>query len=492
MINKLEDYYERRKVTKFIDLFSETKFYNYIAFKEAVEGDFDLYKDIRLKRIDERLYLADKRAIYQAVWEKQYRPSLNSPFARQRGLVRIMLERFGEQWKIIDLQGYPIFGTSGLMLPDLTVKNVWIMGGGRRIIGVVENIGPGNAKGFYVGFYAGNTFLGKAFVSNLAKGQSKNISWFWTPNPSRRLSDIKVVADVTHKVKELREDNNEGKIPMKPGDTSYCADLAINERDGLYVPSSIRPGSTVQVGNTVTKAPNGDVKTVKVGEKLRICVEFQNLGGLNADNVPVKVYYVTERPDRTVTIFQRVYPVVPSKGKVRFCFFWIVPELERKPSEKTRRYIRVVLDPNNTLPECSEGNNMVEQEIAIVNRAGGHDGVLTVSDPAMAPAANCPVQDVLTMTVTVEDQDLVSQNKVLVTIVTDIGDTETFYLPRISPGVFRRTTFVSCKSVVTPTPRNGRLEVNAGGLGHLTVTYTDQQDSHGKTVVRSKTVQYVP
>ena len=223
-------------------------------------------KDNRLKRIHEGLYLAQSRAICQAVWEKQYRPSLNTPFERQRGLVRIMLEKFGDKWKIIDLQGYPIFGTSGLKLPDLTVTNVWIMGGGRRIIGVVKNIGPGTAKGFYVGFYAGTTFLGKAFVATLAPKQSKNISWVWTPDPNRRLSDIRVVADVTHRVKELREDNNVGKIPIRPGDTSYCVDLVINDR-GLDVPSSIKAGATVQVGNTVTTAPPGDIRTLKEGEK---------------------------------------------------------------------------------------------------------------------------------------------------------------------------------------------------------------------------------
>ena len=31
VVNKLEDYYERRKASKFIDLFSRRKFFNYIA-----------------------------------------------------------------------------------------------------------------------------------------------------------------------------------------------------------------------------------------------------------------------------------------------------------------------------------------------------------------------------------------------------------------------------------------------------------------------------
>ena len=492
VINKLEEYYERRRLSKFIDLFSEQKFYNYIAFKEAVEGDFDLYKDIRLKRIDERLYLAESRAIYQAVWEKQYRPSLNAPFERQRGLVRIMLEKFGGKWKIIDLQGYPIFGTSGLKLPDLTVTNVWIMGGGRRIIGVVRNIGPGTAKGFYVGFYAGTTFLGKAFVAILAPKQSKNISWVWTPDPNRRLSDIRVVADVTHRVKELREDNNVGKISIRPGDTSYCVDLAVDDR-GLDVPSSIKSGTTVQVGNTVTTAPSGDTKTLKEGERVRICGVFQNLGGLNTTNVPVKVYYVTERPSKTVTIYQRVYPQVPSKGRMRFCFTWTVPDLEKNSSDKTRRYIRVVLDPDNSIPECSEGNNMTEQEIAIVNSAGPYDGTLTVSDPARMPREPCGgVSDVLTVTVTVEDLDLIDQSSTQVTIESDAGDRETYTLNRISSGVFRGTAFRSCiLAGAPPVIGDGILGVNANG-GHVTVSYTDKRDAQGRTVVRSQTVRYIP
>lgn len=512
VINKLEDYYERRKVTKFIDLFSQQKFFNYIAFKEAVEGDFDLYKDIRLKRIDERLYLSENRAIYQAVWEKQYRPSLNAPFERQRGLVRIMLEKFGGKWKIIDLQGYPIFGTSGSLLPDLTVTNVWIMGGGRRLVGVVKNIGPGPAKGFYVGFYAvttpagisspgklsrgatKETFLGKAFVANLDKGQSKNISWVWIPAPGRRLSDIRVVADVTHKLRELREDNNEGRIPIKPGDTSYCVDLSIDDK-GLYVPSSIQPGSPVQVGNNATKAPTGDVKTLKQGDKVRICVEFRNIGGLNATNVPVKVYYITERPDKTVTIFQRAYPQMPSKGKIRFCFFWKVPDLERKPSEKTKRYIRVVLDPDDSLPECSEGNNMTEQEIAIVTKAGGHDGILTATGQIARPDECVHGVDTVNMEVQVEDQDLIGQNRVQVTITTDIGDRETFSLSRVRPGVFYKFGFSGCNiypdTTLPPQARgDGVLQFNGGGAGRLTIQYVDQVDSQGKTVVRTRIVYY--
>ncbi len=497
VVEKLEYYYEKREPSKFIDLFSQRKFTNYIPFKLAVENDLDLYEDIKLKRFNERLYLSETTAIYQAVWEKQYRPTLSSPFQRQRGLVRILLEKFAGEWKIIDLQGYPIFGTSKVLYPDLTVTNVWIMGGGRRIVGVVKNIGKREAKNFYVGFYSGNTFLGKAFVSKLDRNNSKSISWVWTPDPNRKLSDIRVVADVTNKVSETREDNNVGKIRVKPGDTSYCVDLSIDGREGrgLYVPSSIRPGSTVRVGNNVTRAPKGGVKTLKSGDKIRLCVEFSNIGGINADNVPVKVYYVTEHPDKTVTIFQRVYPVVPSKGKIRFCFFWIVPELERKPSEKTRRYIRVVLDPSNSLPECSEANNAAEQEIAIVSNAGPYDGVLTVSSPAKMPNEPCfRAPGVLTMTVTVEDLDLVRQNSIQITIINDVGnDSETYTLSRVGPGVFRGTGFKACVwgGQNAPTPGDGVLAVSLNG-DHVTVHYTDQQDSQGKTVVRSRTVRYVP
>jgi len=492
VVNKLEDYYERRKASKFIDLFSRRKFFNYIAFKKAVENDFDLYRNIQLKRLDERLYLSDVNAIYQAVWEKQYRSTLSSPLQRQRGLVRIMFEKYADRWWIVDLQGYPIFGSSEGLLADLTVTNVWIMGGGKRIVGVVKNIGNREAKSFYVGFYAGGTYLGKAFVAKMDKGDTQNISWVWTPDPSRRLTDIKVVADVSRKVKESREDNNVGKIPIKPGDTSYCADLAMTDRD-LYVPSTVPAGSTVQINNTVSKAPKGNVKTVKAGDKLRICVTFRNIGGLSATGVTAKVYYVTEHPSQMVAIQQRSYPQVPKGAKVRFCFFWRVPELERKPSEKTKRYIRVILDPNNALPECSEANNAAEQEIAIVSSTGPYDGVLTVSEPAKAPNNDCPLSDVLTMTVTVEDQDLVNQNKVQVTIVSDIGnDTETFYLPKVSPGVFRGTAFASCKVLMTPTSGNGTVEVNQSGSGHVIVRYTDQRDSHGRTAVRSQRVRYIP
>ncbi len=494
VINKLKDFYERRKPTQFLDLFSKRKFYNYISFKSAVENDFDLYRDIRLKRMSEHLYLSKTNAIYRAVWEKRYRNSLDSPFQKQRGLVTILLEKRAGRWWIVDLQGYPIFGTREATLPDLTVTHVWIMGGGRRIIGVIENIGPGEAKGFYVGFFAGNTLLGKAFVAKMNKGDTRNVGWVWTPDPGRRLSDIRVVADVTKTVNEIREDNNVGKIFIRPGDTSNCVDLTIVDR-GLYFPTIIKPGSTVQIGQTVTKAPGGGIKTVKEGDKVRICVKFQNVGGLNATGVTVDVDYVTKYPDQTKIIQRKVYPQIPKGGETRFCFNWRVPRFKRNLSPKIRRYIQVVLDPDNTLPECNEGNNMAEQEIMIVSSTGPYDGILTVSNPAKAPNMPCPhASSKLTMTVTVEDRDLMNQNNVQVTIVSDYGgDKETFSLPRVSPGVFRGTAFPSCVNdgLSAPTPGDGVVDVGPAG-GHVTVQYTDRRDSSGRTVVRARTVRYLP
>jgi hypothetical protein len=281
-------------------------------------------------------------------------------------------------------------------------------------------------------------------------------------------------------------------MAIKPGDTSYCADLAIDDK-GLYVPSTVQPGTPVLVGNNATTAPGRDVKTVRAGEKLRICVEFRNIGGLNASQVPVKVYYITEHPDKSNTIYQRVYPQVPAKGRIRFCFFWKVPELERKPSERTRRYIRVVLDPDNSLPECSEGNNMTEQEIMIVSSAGGHDGVLITESDVFSPQEICGGGNAGTIHLAVEvrDQDLENSSRVPVTITTDIGDVEVFYLDRVSPGVFKKDPFPACRvrAGSSPTKGDGVLNVSSGG-GSMTVKYVDLVDSQGKTVVRTSRINY--
>jgi len=115
VIDKMENYYERRSVSRFLGLFSRRKFSNLITFKRAVENDFNMNTNISLRKTSERLSVARGRAIHQAMWEKQYRPILISPhqgrrLKRLRGNVRIYLEKERGGWKVIDLQGYPIFG----------------------------------------------------------------------------------------------------------------------------------------------------------------------------------------------------------------------------------------------------------------------------------------------------------------------------------------------------------------------------------------------
>jgi len=115
VIHKMENDYERRSVTRFLGLFSRRKFSNLITFKRAVENDFNMNTNISLRKTSERISISRGRAIHQAMWEKQYRPILTSPrqgrrFRRIRGNVRIYLEKERGAWKIISLQGYPIFG----------------------------------------------------------------------------------------------------------------------------------------------------------------------------------------------------------------------------------------------------------------------------------------------------------------------------------------------------------------------------------------------
>ena len=115
VVNKMENYYERRSVSRFLGLFSRRKFFNLISFKRAVENDFNMNTSISLRKTSGRLNVFHGKAIYQAMWEKQYRPILTSPrqgrrLKRLRGNVRIYFEKEQGVWKVINLQGYPIFG----------------------------------------------------------------------------------------------------------------------------------------------------------------------------------------------------------------------------------------------------------------------------------------------------------------------------------------------------------------------------------------------
>ncbi len=115
VIDQMERYYERRKLTRFMSLFSRRKFSNLISFQNAVQNDFNMNRDIRLRRTSERLTVSKGMAVHQATWQKQYMPMIVSPHEASRmkrvsGTVRIYLEKEGKAWKIINIQGYPIFG----------------------------------------------------------------------------------------------------------------------------------------------------------------------------------------------------------------------------------------------------------------------------------------------------------------------------------------------------------------------------------------------
>ncbi len=115
VIDQMERSYESERVSRFMSLFSRRKFPNLISFQQAVENDFNMNRDIRLRRTSERLTVSRKMAVDQAMWQKQYMPIVLSPHVGSRmkrisGAVRIYLEKEGSHWKIINIQGYPIFG----------------------------------------------------------------------------------------------------------------------------------------------------------------------------------------------------------------------------------------------------------------------------------------------------------------------------------------------------------------------------------------------
>ena len=100
VIDRMERYYEQRRVTQFMSLFSWRKFPNLIPLQNAVENDFNMNRDIRLRRTSERLTVSKGMAVDQATWLKQYMPMLVSPHGGSRmkrvsGTVRIYLEKEG-------------------------------------------------------------------------------------------------------------------------------------------------------------------------------------------------------------------------------------------------------------------------------------------------------------------------------------------------------------------------------------------------------------
>ncbi len=114
-IHKMERDYEQRRLSAFMGLFSRGRFPNLIGFRRAVENDFNTNTNIALRRNNEYLSISKSMAVYQAMWTKQYRPLMVSPHERRRlrrisGNVRIYFEKERESWKVINIQGYPIFG----------------------------------------------------------------------------------------------------------------------------------------------------------------------------------------------------------------------------------------------------------------------------------------------------------------------------------------------------------------------------------------------
>jgi len=115
VIDRMERAYERESVTQFMGFISRRKFPNLIAFRRAVENDFNLNRQICLRRTSERLTLSKGMAVHQSTWQKQYMPMMISPHGDSRmrrvsGTVRIYLQKEKSGWKVINIQGYPIFG----------------------------------------------------------------------------------------------------------------------------------------------------------------------------------------------------------------------------------------------------------------------------------------------------------------------------------------------------------------------------------------------
>ncbi|MBN2489057.1 MAG: DUF3344 domain-containing protein [Methanosarcinaceae archaeon] len=128
----------------------------------------------------------------------------------------------------------------------------------------IANIGTGPAFGFSAALYSDGEIVSKAQVSSVNNGQNRSVDFIWTPKSAGR-HVLKVMADYTDIVSELRENNN--------NNTPFTVDILDRTPPNITISSPLydqifTSSNTVTVGGTIEESSRNTTMLVNGAEAL--------------------------------------------------------------------------------------------------------------------------------------------------------------------------------------------------------------------------------
>ncbi|MBN1621065.1 MAG: hypothetical protein JW871_00555 [Endomicrobiales bacterium] len=229
------------------------------------------------------------------------------------------------------------------------------------ITATLENLGGQNAENVVLTFYDGETLIGTQTIPLLvSKGGAAHPSIAYA-----FLTDgwhtIKVVADPDNLIPEADEDNNVFYVNVFVHLPS--PDLAVEPQD-------------ITFSNTIPRQ----------GDSVTIEINVHNAGELIAENVHVTVF------DNNVAFASSVIPLIASESSCVITVPWTA-------APKGVHNIKVVVDPDNIIPEPYEDNNAASRSIYVypppyepAADLAVYSGYIVFSDPNPDPEETINIQ----------------------------------------------------------------------------------------------------
>jgi hypothetical protein len=221
ILKKIKESYEQENLEKLMSCFSESKYPNYIKFKEAIIRDFQYFRNIRMFRRIDRYTISDdsKTAYYDVLWKSKYTDIRdNSKFSRSTIISMYFIKEDG-LWKVASMKNNNIFGTILLSDIDLTLtsSDISSLGGATpTITATIHNSGEEEARNVKVKFYyrlVGASYIsfGERTISRISRKGSSSTSATLSGIQGNNIT-IKVDIDPDNTITERNETNNSATI----------------------------------------------------------------------------------------------------------------------------------------------------------------------------------------------------------------------------------------------------------------------------------------
>lgn len=221
LLKRIKEGYEEENLEKFISCFSESRYPNYVKFKEAIQRDFQYFRNIRMfKRIERYNTSSDqKEAFFDVLWKSKYTDIRNnSKFSRSTIISMYFIKEDGI-WKVASMKNNNIFGTTLLSDIDLTLSSSDISsssGAAPSITATVHNNGEEEARNVKVKFYyklVGSSYIsfGETTILRISRKGSSSTSTTLSGIQGNNIT-IKVDIDPDNTITERNETNNSATI----------------------------------------------------------------------------------------------------------------------------------------------------------------------------------------------------------------------------------------------------------------------------------------